>query len=85
MCDAPAAYYYYLTEEGKSYEETLVDVWAHAKEQRIPYRSLQLDSWWYHKGRDDGVTAWEARKEVFPHGLEYMRDTLKVPLIAHNR
>jgi hypothetical protein len=36
----------YQTVPGKNYEETLVDVMEHAREQGIPYRSLQLDSWW---------------------------------------
>ncbi len=40
------AYYYYLTEEGKSYDQTLVDVRSYADERSIPYRYFQLDSWW---------------------------------------
>ena len=39
------AFYYYETEEGKDYEDTLVDVKAYADEQGIPYKYALLDSW----------------------------------------
>ena len=44
------AYYYYQTEPGKTYEETLLDVAAYAKRAAIPYRYVLLDSWWYFRG-----------------------------------
>lgn len=60
-------------------------MWDHAKAQRLPYRALQLDSWWYYKGRDNGVTMWEARPDVLPSGLQALQEKLQVPFIAHNR
>ena len=32
---------------GKNYEETMLDVYAFAQKEKIPYRSILLDSWWY--------------------------------------
>lgn len=34
----PGAYYYYLTEKNKTYEDTIIDVKAYADEMNIPYR-----------------------------------------------
>jgi hypothetical protein len=81
------AYYYYLTEPGKTYEQTIVDVWEYSRARGIPYRALQLDSWWYFKGRDQGVLRWDARPEVFPSGLKGLQERLggNVPIVAHNR
>mmetsp|Transcript_14835 Transcript_14835/g.43962 ORF Transcript_14835/g.43962 Transcript_14835/m.43962 type:complete len:865 (-) Transcript_14835:64-2658(-) len=60
------AYYYYQTEPGKDYEDTLYDVADYAKEQKIPYRYVLLDSWWYFKGKGGGVATWDPRPDVFP-------------------
>ncbi|XP_076436393.1 uncharacterized protein LOC143275932 isoform X2 [Babylonia areolata] len=79
------AYYYYNTEKGKNYEETLPDVMSYASEQRIPYRYLQLDSWWYPKDSLKAVTTWDAMPQIFPHGLRNLSATLKLPIAAHNR
>ena len=40
-------YYYYNTEPGINYEETMVDV---AHQLKFPYHYIELDSWWYYKG-----------------------------------
>jgi hypothetical protein len=40
------AYYYYLTEPNKTYEETLLDVYADSIARDIPYKMILLDSWW---------------------------------------
>lgn len=32
------AYYYYVTEKGRNYEDTLLDVEKYAKDKNIPYR-----------------------------------------------
>jgi len=32
------AYYYYVTEKGRNYEETLLDADKYAKDNNIPYR-----------------------------------------------
>jgi hypothetical protein len=41
------AYYYYHPENKKTYAETLLDVHAYAEEVGLPYRHVQIDSWWY--------------------------------------
>ena len=41
------AYYYYHPEAKKTYAETLLDVHAYAVKVGLPYRHVQIDSWWY--------------------------------------
>jgi hypothetical protein len=79
------AYYYYLTEPQKNYEQTLLDVAADSTAAKIPYHFYQLDSWWYYKGKDGGVSKWDARPDVFPDGLAALRSKLSLPFIMHNR
>ena len=65
---------------------TLLDVWQDGINSKIPYRSMQLDSWWYPKGYDNGVTKWEAMEYIFPNGLNNFHKKLGgIPFTAHNR
>ncbi|MFX1296319.1 MAG: hypothetical protein ACFFD2_15890 [Promethearchaeota archaeon] len=43
------AYYYYRKEKGMSYEQTITFACKVFKEQDIPIKYYQLDSWWYQK------------------------------------
>lgn len=79
------AYYYYLTEAGKNYEDTLLDVYNDAQIRQIPYRMILLDSWWYEKGRMGGVRNWTAMPQIFPNGLQYLFEKTNWNFIAHNR
>jgi len=85
------AYYYYRTEEGRTFEETLLAVKAEADAIGIPYGHFQIDSWWYPKrpgstpGANGGTIAWEPMDSVFPSGLPAFRAALGLPLVAHNR
>lgn len=84
------AYYYYNTEKGSdgkplTYEQTLLDVLADAKIRGIPYRYLQLDSWWYPQGKGGGVTDWNATAKTFPDGLVAFHEKVGMPFYAHNR
>lgn len=79
------AYYYYLTEQGKNYEQTMLDIATYAAQESIPYRWLLLDSWWYPKGPDGGVTTWLAEASVFPDGLDYVFNQTGWPIQGHNR
>ena len=41
------AYYYYLTEPGKTYQQTLLDVKAYfLNTLKLPIQYFQWDSWW---------------------------------------
>jgi len=87
------SYYYYRTEPGKNYQDTLLAVKSYADEEGIPYGYFQLDSWWYPKGVIDlksshnrgGFLKWEPIPEMFPQGLAEFRKQLGLPLVAHNR
>lgn len=76
-------YYYYNTEPGMNYEETMVHV---SKNLPLPIHYMQFDSWWYYKGIAGGVTEWTAMPDVFPDGLPAVYNRLnRIPIAAHNR
>ncbi|XP_064616666.1 uncharacterized protein LOC135480695 [Liolophura sinensis] len=79
------AYYYYLTEKNKTYEDTIIDVKTYADEMNIPYRYVQYDSWWYPKGDLGGVLTWVPMPSVFPSGMQYVYNKTGWPVSAHNR
>ena len=39
------AYYYYKTEDGQNYEDTIIALKAHADQEKIPIRWILYDSW----------------------------------------
>jgi len=79
------AYYYYITETGKNYEDTLIDVADAFLADDIPVRYWLLDSWWYYKGKANGVLRWEPRPDIFPNGLGYLYNRTNLLVQAHNR
>ena len=45
------AYYYYNTVQGMNYENTIVEISEYFKQQNIPVKYINYDSWWYQKGK----------------------------------
>ncbi len=79
-------YYYYRTEPGMNYQDSLLKLGEYIKKEGIPVRHLQLDSWWYYKSKvDNGVYLWEPITEMFPEGLTEFQKKLGMPLTFHNR
>ena len=77
------AYYYYHTEDGQNYQQTMLDS---IQKIQLPFHYLQIDSWWYYKGIGGGVSEWVARPDVFPDGLPALdRKLQNLPIVAHNR
>ncbi len=83
--DNGACYYYYPGKGYSNYEDLLVAVKNTSDKANIPYRYVQLDSWWYYKGVDGGVKNWTARPDIFPNGIEAMVSKTGWPVVAHNR
>lgn len=79
------AYYYYNTEPGQDYGETLVGVKQYADKVGLPYKYVLLDSWWYYKGENNGVTNWTAMPDIFPEGIESLYQQTGWLVQAHNR
>src|SRR5262249_7601967 len=89
------ARYYYRFEETLGYAGTLPEVRRQFKSMNIRLGYIQLDSWFYPKGRDanwksedplgGGTYRYEASRELFPKGLAAFRRRLGLPLVAHNR
>eukprot|EP01006_Ploeotia_vitrea_P025486 TRINITY_DN58345_c0_g1_i1.p1 TRINITY_DN58345_c0_g1~~TRINITY_DN58345_c0_g1_i1.p1 ORF type:complete len:747 (-),score=77.64 TRINITY_DN58345_c0_g1_i1:102-2342(-) len=79
------AFYYYHTQTGKNYEETVLDVKKYADSLKLPYKYILLDSWWYFKGPHSGVTNWTAMPSVFPHNLTWLYNQTEWRVQGHNR
>ncbi|KAJ9459555.1 hypothetical protein DIPPA_32060 [Diplonema papillatum] len=82
------AYYYY--HPNGTYADTLKLVQSYASQQKIPYRHVLLDSWWYFQGTQSGVKNWTARPGVFYEDggdadLKRLHEETGWPFIAHNR
>eukprot|EP00935_MAST-01C_sp_MAST-1C-sp1_P000138 g138.t1 len=86
-------FYYYNPIAGKTYGETLLDVKAYANRSGIPYRHVQLDSWWYvkdcsvvHHGSCRGGTKnWVPAPNTFSDGLASFHNKSAWRITAHNR
>ena len=64
----------------------MLDVAAYAAEKRIPYQYWLADSWWYYQDpKTKGVVTWEARPDIFPHGMRYVWEQTGWPVQGHNR
>jgi hypothetical protein len=89
------ARYYYRFEETLGYAGTLLEVRRQFEAMNIRLGYVQLDSWFYPKGRDGiwnsadplrgGTYRYEASRELFPDGLAAFRRRLGLPLVVHNR
>ncbi len=63
------AYYYYNYDLSKGYAGTLQSLVAYYREQQIPIRYLQLDSWWYYKSfADPDGKIGKAKSDKLPEG-----------------
>ena len=101
--DNGAAYWYRTeaTDDGaarRSVTGTLEATLADLRARDVPYRSVQLDSWWYpHRTLrpfdtdawdvpPTGLDRWEARDDILPDGIAALRSSLgDPPLVAHCR
>jgi hypothetical protein len=96
--DNGAAYYYKYDPE-LGYAGTLKAVIDRYREEKIPVRYLQLDSWWYDKsypgmssgdriGRWNafgGIMRFRADASLFPRGLAAFEQSVGLPLVVHSR
>lgn len=62
------ATYYYRYDPALGYAGTLLDLAAYFRQQGIPVRSMQLDSWWYPKTNEmyDGAFSDPVKNRHFP-------------------
>ncbi len=86
------AIYYYQTEPGMSYQDTLTAVKSDFDRQGIALGYLQLDSWFYPKGpladwHDGayGIYDYSAAQVLFGASLRTFQQDLGIPLITHAR
>ena len=84
--------YYYSTEPGLNYPETLSAVKQDFARQGFALGYLQLDSWFYPKGQaaswldmQDGIYQYFAASPPFASSLPGFRAALGIPLVTHSR
>jgi len=84
--------YYYSTELGITYPETLSAVQTDYARQGIALGYVQLDSWFYPKGAaadwtlfGDGIYEYVAASPLFPSSLAAFQSSLGIPLVTHAR
>ena len=86
MCPSPlSAFYYYNPLQNQSYEATFLAVQQYFHNEYIPYRHLELDSFWYYKATGGGVVNWTAMPSAFPSGLVAFQQKIHLNFTAHNR
>jgi len=79
------AFYYYQTETGKTYSDTIIHIANASREREIPFRQWLMDSWFYYKGWGNGVKNWTAINDLFPKGIEFVTRMTGWQVVAHNR
>ncbi len=94
------AAYYYRFDPKLGYTGTLQAVIQRYREEKIPVRYLQLDSWWYDKSYPGmspndrignwkafgGIMQFRADASLFPQGLEaFDKSVGGLPLVVHSR
>ena len=87
------AYYYYKFDKKLGYEGTLLAVKDKYKQLGVPLAYMQLDSWWYPKGKGfsadgepaNGETVYRADKTIFPNGLKAFHTQMGLPFVVHAR
>ena len=77
--------YYYDTGKYSDYNAALTAVATSSRAAGIPFRYMQLDSWWYWKGPLDGVLNWTAMPAELPQGLASLSESTNMRFVAHNR
>lgn len=93
------AAYYYRFDPKLGYAGTLEAVIKQYREEKIPVRYLQLDSWWYDKAYPGmsasdqtgnwkafgGIMQFRADASLFPQGLSAFQKQVNLPLVVHSR
>lgn len=79
------AFYYYHPEDHLDYEDTLLMLNRKFDEFGLPVKYVEVDSWWYYKGEDLGVSNWTELPDIFPNGLDAIRRETGWAYAAHNR
>jgi hypothetical protein len=93
------AAYYYRFDPKLGYAGTLQAVIRQYREEKIPVRYLQLDSWWYDKAYPGmsandqtgnwkafgGIMQFRADASLFPQGLGAFQKEVDLPLVVHSR
>lgn len=74
-----------------NYQDYYLALKQESLDKQIPYHWAELDSWWYYHGSSgpwglsNGLLNWTARPDIFPNGLQYIKDKTDWPFQLHNR
>ena len=67
------AYYYYKTEDGKNYEETILDLKAYTVREKVPIRWILYDSWFYAKAGGNATGVQDTVRQERSRGRAWSR------------
>ncbi|XP_067661068.1 uncharacterized protein [Haliotis asinina] len=77
------AYYCYRSEEGKNYQDTVLDIKSYMAEIGVPIRYMQYDVTWY-SDLHSGVISWSSPPDVFPNGPQWLYNKTQIPVFGYN-
>ncbi|HXH26766.1 MAG TPA: hypothetical protein VNG90_02640, partial [Candidatus Acidoferrum sp.] len=92
--DAGAEYYYHFDPGAGSYPATLLAIKNEYDQKNVPIKSMQIDSWWYPKGWDNGMLSYTADPNIWTTDdptvngtaeLQNFQRQLNLPTIFHAR
>ena len=62
------AYYYdHKMDPATPYEETFISLAL--TQEKVPFKSWEIDSWFYEKDENGNVISWNPKPSDFPNGL----------------
>ncbi|XP_046547865.1 uncharacterized protein LOC124257770 isoform X1 [Haliotis rubra] len=77
------AYYCWRSEDGKNYQDTVLDIKSYMVQIGVPIRYMQYDVTWY-SDLDNGVVTWSSPPGVFPNGPQWLYDKTEIPVFGYN-
>ncbi|XP_046563073.1 uncharacterized protein LOC124271947 [Haliotis rubra] len=77
------AYYCYRSEDGKNYQDTVLDITSYMATLGVPIRYMQYDVTWY-SDLHTGVVSWSSPPDVFPNGPQWLYNKTEIPVFGYN-
>ncbi|XP_046547730.1 uncharacterized protein LOC124257657 [Haliotis rubra] len=76
--------YYDAPEEGKDYEDTILELKESLKVKNVPYKYIQLDNWLYQRDDNNGTISLTPRNDTVPDGLTFLHDKTGLGIVLQN-
>ncbi|XP_046368497.2 uncharacterized protein LOC124143542 [Haliotis rufescens] len=76
--------YHDAPEEGKDYEDTLLELKENPKQKHVPYKYVQLDDWLYERDDNNGTISLTPRNGTVPDGLTFLHEKTGLAIVLQN-